>query len=353
MKASSSNQQALRAYLQQVCTEQADCLQRKDIYLFGTGSAAVLYQSALRHEGIAPLGYIDNNPRKQGGTFAGKPVLALEDVPDDALVLGCIQNRSSRAEIERQISTRGGYLYFDTYLWAKNIEQVEEVLSLLADEASRETYAGVMLKRMKNEAVTQFEPNQYFAPAPFAGVRLGEVFVDCGAFVGDSAEKYLWEREGCVEKIFAIEPFAPNYQAMLARFERLRREWALTEDQLVAVHGAIGAQDGTRCIDSPNANLSAALQEEGEAVRMYTLDNLFAQQRVGFIKADIEGSEYDMLLGAEQVLKRDRPLLARCLYHTPSDFFRVPLFLHRMHLGYKFQVRQHAPNYTETILYAY
>lgn len=226
-------------------------------------------------------------------------------------------------------------------------------MSLLENDESVETYAELLLRRMKNRPVISFSIRKNFALNSFAGAKPEEVFVDCGAYVGDTVEKYLWEREGCFSKIFALEPFARNYQAMLARFERLRREWALSDDQLVAVCGGAGAQDMDCCIGTSGGGLGAVVQEQGDHIHIYKLDDLFADQTVGYIKADIEGSEYDMLLGAENVLKRDRPLLSICLYHTPADFYQIPLYLNRLQLGYKFQVRHHSPTFSETVLYAY
>jgi hypothetical protein len=41
--------------------------------------------------------------------------------------------------------------------------------------------------------------------------------------------------------------------------------------------------------------------------------------KVDFIKADIEGTERDMLKGATSVLKIFAPKLAICTYHLPDD----------------------------------
>ena len=41
--------------------------------------------------------------------------------------------------------------------------------------------------------------------------------------------------------------------------------------------------------------------------------------RVDFIKADIEGSERHMLMGARRVLKEFAPKLSLCTYHLPDD----------------------------------
>ncbi len=53
-----------------------------------------------------------------------------------------------------------------------------------------------------------------------------------------------------------------------------------------------------------------------------TLDSFVREnnlERVDFIKADIEGFERHMLLGAQETLRKFAPKLALCTYHLPDD----------------------------------
>jgi hypothetical protein len=59
-----------------------------------------------------------------------------------------------------------------------------------------------------------------------------------------------------------------------------------------------------------------------EEIAITTLDKFVQEhnlKRIDFIKADIEGSERDMLKGARSVLKEFAPKLALCTYHLPDD----------------------------------
>ena len=90
-----------------------------------------------------------------------------------------------------------------------------------------------------------------------------------------------------------------------------------------------------------------------EEVTVYALDDYFREQRISFIKADIESYELDMLHGAESVIKRDKPLLAVCHHHSASDMFMVPLFIREICKDYKLKMRHHKYSLMETVLYAY
>jgi FkbM family methyltransferase len=60
----------------------------------------------------------------------------------------------------------------------------------------------------------------------------------------------------------------------------------------------------------------------GERVRVATLDVLVEEIGRGcdFLKADVEGSEVDLLDGARCTLDRFRPRLALAAYHRPTDY---------------------------------
>ena len=183
-----------------------------------------------------------------------------------------------------------------------------------------------------------------------------ETFVDCGAFVGDSVEKYIFSHEGTFGKIIAFEPDTVNYRAMEYRVERLNREWALAPDKIQLVNAGVGLKSTSGAIENHNglrSIISERTQATGDAIKIYALDDYFATQRIDFLKADIESFELDMLRGAEAIIRRDLPKIAVCIYHNASDMYRILLWLDSLNLNYKFSIRHHGALYSETVLYAY
>ncbi|MFH1618985.1 MAG: FkbM family methyltransferase [bacterium] len=67
---------------------------------------------------------------------------------------------------------------------------------------------------------------------------------------------------------------------------------------------------------------------------------------------DIEGAELDALKGAAETIKKNRPKLAICIYHKPSDLFEIPLFIKSLVPEYRFYLRQHQPISCDLVLYA-
>ncbi len=48
---------------------------------------------------------------------------------------------------------------------------------------------------------------------------------------------------------------------------------------------------------------------------------------------DIEGAEYNALLGTINTIKRDKPKLAICIYHTVEVDIRILLLIYFRHHG--------------------
>ncbi len=97
------------------------------------------------------------------------------------------------------------------------------------------------------------------------------------------------------------------------------------------------------------------IKEEDFECPVTSIDDYFLNShypQVDFIKMDIEGAELNALMGAKQILLRDKPNLAICIYHNCIDFITIPEFLRKLDLGYKFYAGHHRPWYAETVIYA-
>lgn len=67
---------------------------------------------------------------------------------------------------------------------------------------------------------------------------------------------------------------------------------------------------------------------------------------------DVEGAEYDALIGARNIISRYRPDLAICVYHYVDHYFEIPLLIDSWKLGYSFYLRTYDSCGNETVMYA-
>lgn len=91
---------------------------------------------------------------------------------------------------------------------------------------------------------------------------------------------------------------------------------------------------------------------DGEESCIYSIDECITDP-FDFLKADIEGYEYQMLLGAKESIKKNKPLIAVCIYHNAVDFYSILLLIQSIESKYKFAVRHHTSRLSETVLYAW
>jgi FkbM family methyltransferase len=162
-----------------------------------------------------------------------------------------------------------------------------------------------------------------FLPGKVAGRLNGRVFVDGGAWIGDSLV-YLMEGWR-PSRVLCIEPHDGVHQALKDNIAR----WGWGE-VAVPLHAWLGGKDG------PRTGAPA-----GFSPTERTLDGLAEPDRldIGLIKLDVEGAEYEVIAHSLSTIKRCKPLLLISIYHTPRDFFEIKPLIEGLGLGYTFMVR--------------
>ena len=79
---------------------------------------------------------------------------------------------------------------------------------------------------------------------------------------------------------------------------------------------------------------------------------IIKDDKITFLKMDIEGSELKALHGARKIIQRDKPKLAICVYHKPEDIIEIPLYINSLVPEYKFYMRHYGYTPANTVLYA-
>lgn len=336
------------------------------IFLFGGGFIGILAASLLKDE-LNITAICDNSEEKQGTKINGEfPCISPRELANypNAFVLIC--TNAYYKSIHQQLDEMNiRHAIVDAYVLKMHLHEVENAVSLL-DRASKEIYTGILLCRLTgnlSESEQYCSDEQYFCFPKFRYFAdSNEVFVDCGAYVGDTVQKVVEYSLGNCRKIYAFEPNKRSYSAMQKRVEFLKSIWALTDDQIVCESMGVGAHTQVMALRKDyvaltSSSLVSFTEESEDAVNVVSLDEYLMKQddeKVTFIKADIEGGEWDMLHGAQKIICRDKPKLAISIYHSIFDCFRIQNYLKSLVPDYQFHVRYHGGNkLTELILYAH
>lgn len=241
-------------------------------------------------------------------------------------------------------------------------EKINQCYNLLADDFSREVYSAMIISRILGgdktarhvETEKFLSDNLYFDIPAFARIDKNETYVDCGAYVGDTIEQYLFKKCGTTNRIIAFEPDMRNFSALCKRRNRLLEEWGMKEEDISVYPYAVGDRNGMISFSSKEQNDSSGsrIDNEGsEKVKMVSLDS-FLDEPYSQIKIDVMGSEHAVLHGAENGIRKWKPNIAVDLSYGCIDVYEIPLLLHEFVPEYKFAVRHHRNNMCMT-LYAW
>lgn len=345
------------------------------VVLFGSGNLGKRAVRALRGIGIAPLAFSDNNPDRWGTKIDGldvlPPIEAAAHFGKNSTFLVTIWNEFHWfQETTRQLSGYGCDLIAPYVLlhWRFSEDFLPCLLndlphklyqdrqSVLAAEAiwSDCESSAIFDANIRFRALGDLDKfpgrpiqNTYFPPDILL-LSDSDRFLDCGATSGEMAQDLIRKRGDRFDLLYALEadnisfPKLETYRASLP--EPLQAKLRLLNFAVGAtrevVHFAHSGQTGSK------------ISAEGLPVDCFTIDELFAETRLTFIKMDIEGAEYDALRGAAKVIQRDQPVLAICVYHTQNDIWRIPLLVRGMVPEYSFFLRSYEGDGFQTVMYA-
>ncbi|MFP3153308.1 FkbM family methyltransferase [Lachnospiraceae bacterium ZAX-1] len=175
-----------------------------------------------------------------------------------------------------------------------------------------------------------------------------ESFVD-GGCLDLSTSKQLMTLIGDDVKIFAFEP--DNYSVDLIK-------GIISRDNLGNVQLIQAAlwNENTKLSFVENDVIRGASHIEvsnvTKTVNAVTIDETVQNEKISYIKLDIEGAELEALHGAVKTILRDKPMLAISVYHKAIDFIDIPEFIMSVRRDYSLYMRHYTITPAETVLYA-
>ncbi len=225
-----------------------------------------------------------------------------------------------------------------------NIDEYNQIYQMLEDEQSRITFMSIILFRLFNEEdylKRVYQPLEYFQKE-LLPKRENAVYVDCGAYKGDTAIGYRNVYGQC-KKMYLFEPAPDNYALMVKNTQSF--------EEAVQINKATSDKAGEMSFSSHLPDAANRLAIQGSIkVQVTSLDEEI-KEPVTFIKMDIEGAEMDAIYGARRHIIEEKPQLALCVYHLVSDMRKIPLTIYGMNRNQKFYLRYHGIGVPEEIVF--
>lgn len=347
------------------------------VILYGAGECSHWFlEIAMKMHGCRPVAVLDRAFRK-GDNWHGIPAFSPEDyVPTEAerceaRIVISVGNQSYHEEIRTSLSAMGFkhiILLRDIYeihnpfsqppslaekgfeFYRENRASILAAFDLLADEKSREVYVRFLQTHMHRQPapLPQSPRDEQYFPSDVPLSRGHARYVCCGAYDGDTV-RLLHKTCGKVDSIACFEP-EPHIYARLAEY--LWQNGCELADRVLTWPCAVYSNSGqSRFVRGDG--LGSRISDTGESwVQCVTLDQALAGFDPTFISMDVEGVEPEVLKGAERLLRKARPDLGVCVYHSPNHAWEIPLQLNALNLGYRFYLRNYTSFTIETVLYA-
>ncbi len=158
-------------------------------------------------------------------------------------------------------------------------------------------------------------------------------FLDCGAFIGDSAlnfEKFYNPR-----KIYSFEPDNESYNYI---FETIKLN-NLTK--VVPVNLGVGAESKISSFVHMSVRSYVTDGDSNVKVNITSIDNYVFEKKldVGLIKIDVEGYELEVLKDAVRTIEQFKPVLSICIYHNAEEFVNAIKFVKDLNMNYNIIIR--------------
>ncbi len=174
-----------------------------------------------------------------------------------------------------------------------------------------------------------------------------EVFVDCGAYNGDTVLDFIEQYGGRYKSIY-------SYELTPSMFKQAQEK--LNEHKNIFLRNkGVSDRNGKMSFDDTVDAGNRLVSNGGTAIAEVVKIDDDIKEDISFLKMDIEGAEISALTGAQNHIRRSRPKLAISLYHKLSDLIEIPALCKRLVPEYHLYLRHHPADFpfpTEYVLYA-
>ncbi len=176
----------------------------------------------------------------------------------------------------------------------------------------------------------------------------GKVFVDAGAFNGDTVRLFIKAYGKKYKKIYCYEASKENADKL---HQNLR-----TAENIVVTPLALDSGNGEKHIvfDKEDPSISYLSQTAGDMyVNTAALDGEVTE-KIDILKINVNGYEKQALMGAQEHIRKGHPSLLIALYHDFEDLTKIPEMIMEMDSDYKLYLRYYGGDLIPTnfMLYA-
>ncbi|MGC9196053.1 MAG: FkbM family methyltransferase [Syntrophobacteraceae bacterium] len=386
-------------------------LQSMPVVLFGAGALGQELCSTLRSHGISPVCFCDNKTSEKDATYCSIPVIGFQELKasfQNSLIV--IASHKHMAKMTEQLLENG---FSRDRIFAKDTDPLAPVVfmysmietqcifaeyqkrckpgsvldfltahesyladafDLFADHHSKQLFVSKLALMASDGNFSLFrdfiqsysQPWLQFGSGSYDGtpedyfyfnndvlsLSQGEVYVDVGAFDGDTVQTFV---HACNRKgldyawIHAFEPDPRCYRALLKNTADYKR--------ISCNKTGVWSKSGVLKFTSSENGIhdqAGAIDQTGDIeVDVVSLDEYLDGKPVSFIKMDPGGNVIpEAIRGSARTIAARKPKLALGAYHAVESIFEIPLLVHQICPDYKLFLRHNTYHLCDTDMYA-
>ncbi|MDE6784379.1 MAG: FkbM family methyltransferase, partial [Ruminococcus sp.] len=278
----------------------------RPIFIYGMGDGALKIMSVFRREGITLSGIFASDEFVRGHSFEGYKVHKLSEVEemvdDFVVVLAFAAGYQEIVDKIHAIAAKHtlyvpdvpvigtGIFNYDYCL--KHAEKLQQVYDMLADDYSRKVYANIINFKISGDiryldSVTTPKSEIY---SSIIKPSSSEVYVDLGAYNGDTIKEILEFTRGRYTGIYAVEPDRKNFRKLSNFVDGMK---------FVYPHNVAAWCIDTELPFASKAGRQSAISASSEhKIEARTVDSILGRKAASIIKMDVEGFEREAIWGA-------------------------------------------------------
>ena len=218
--------------------------------------------------------------------------------------------------------------------WEKNIDAISQ---LLYDEYSKNIlkyeFDSVIKKKDCYPPKTKKPYPENFFDSELLTFSENEIYVDGGAYDGDTAIKFMKNVKNRFKNMYLFEPNPISFEKLTENLEKVQKNKIKFFN--------LGLYNSKRKIGFDLSDTASTINKNSSNfISTIKLDNCINE--VTFIKLDLVGSELQALKGAQKLIKKCKPKLAISVdSNLPINLWKIPVYIHSLNLGYKFYMRKY------------
>lgn len=347
---------------------------RTPVIIYGAARMGRIFKTNLIKNGINILAFADSNSDLWVMDIDGIKIISPEELrrnyPNNPILVASLLYETEIYEMLCKMKFPSVYpLSFLNYNYSdifvspeyfqkfsslfipENQSDIFKVKEFWEDEESKEVFYNIIRFRLTFDKscikAIKSKYKQYFEPT-ILSFRQEEVFIDCGAYTGDSVVQFYEEISGRLKKVYSFEPDRSNF---LKLCDTVRRIDPL---RIIPINSGVYHSTGKISFhELGGIDTRIGSGENSVSLPVVSIDDFMKNKEdATFIKMDIEGAELDALLGAKETIQKNKPKLAISVYHKASDLWKIPLLIKSLNKDYRFYLRHYTNEITETICYA-